>query len=76
MRVLQFKEMGGKDSFRSNSSDSGKLAEQTNEKKKGLGDWMNMIKPGNEEKDHWVRLPHIHFYQSHYVEFYCWFLLS
>ncbi|RZC66740.1 hypothetical protein C5167_010444 [Papaver somniferum] len=52
--TIQFKEMGGKDSFRSNSSDSGKLAEQANEKKKGLGDWMNMIKPGNEEKDHWV----------------------
>lgn len=25
-----------------------------NEKKKGLTDWMNIIKPGNEEKDHWV----------------------
>lgn len=35
-------------------SDSGKLAEQPTEKKKGFTDWMNFIKPGNEEKDHWV----------------------
>ncbi|KAK7267832.1 hypothetical protein RIF29_20511 [Crotalaria pallida] len=26
----------------------------TYKKKKGLGDWMNSIKPANEEKDHWV----------------------
>ncbi|KAG2257196.1 hypothetical protein Bca4012_094367 [Brassica carinata] len=33
---------------------SAKLVEQSAEKKKGLGDWMNKIKPVNEEKDHWV----------------------
>ncbi|OVA06671.1 FYVE zinc finger [Macleaya cordata] len=52
--TIQFKEMGGKDSFRSKPSDSGKLPEHTTEKKKGLVDWMNLIKPGSEEKDHWV----------------------
>lgn len=41
--------MGG----RSRPSDS-KVTEQPTEKKKGLGDWMNLIKPVNEEKDHWV----------------------
>lgn len=35
-------------------ADSGKLSEQSAEKKKGFSDWMNFIKPGNEEKDHWV----------------------
>ena len=49
---MQLKEMGG----RSRPSDSAKTNEQTTEKKKGLGDWMNLIKPGNEEKDHWVTL--------------------
>lgn len=33
-----------------------KTNEQPTERKKGLGDWMNMIKPPNEEKDHWVTL--------------------
>ncbi|KAJ1424163.1 Zinc finger, FYVE/PHD-type [Sesbania bispinosa] len=28
--------------------------EQPTEKKKGFVDWMNLIKPANEEKDHWV----------------------
>lgn len=51
--VLQLKEMGG---GRSRSSDSLKTAEQTGEQKKGFADWMNLMKPGNEEKDHWVRL--------------------
>ncbi|KAM7517290.1 hypothetical protein LguiA_006873 [Lonicera macranthoides] len=46
---LLLKEMGG----RSRPSDS-KVTEQPTEKKKGLGDWMNLIKPVNEEKDHWV----------------------
>lgn len=44
--------MGG----RSRPSDTLKTAEQPVEKKKGLADWMNVIKPGSEEKDHWVRL--------------------
>ncbi|KAK3007709.1 hypothetical protein RJ639_015054, partial [Escallonia herrerae] len=48
--TVQLKEMGG----RSRPSDSYKGIEQSTEKKKGLGDWMNMIKPVNEEKDHWV----------------------
>lgn len=29
--------------------------ESESEKKKGFADWMNLVKPGNEEKDHWVR---------------------
>ncbi|XP_073294875.1 protein FREE1-like [Primulina huaijiensis] len=48
--VVQFKEMNG----RSQTSDSPKVAMQSTEKKKGLGDWMNLIKPVIEEKDHWV----------------------
>ncbi|KAL9229612.1 hypothetical protein vseg_005061 [Gypsophila vaccaria] len=35
-------------------SSSSRTAEQLVEKKKGLVDWMNLIKPPNEEKDHWV----------------------
>lgn len=30
------------------------ISEQPAEKKKGFPDWKNLIKPGNEEKDHWV----------------------
>ncbi|KAJ6953437.1 protein FREE1-like [Populus alba x Populus x berolinensis] len=48
--TVQFKEMGG----RIRPSDTSKTTEQPTEKKKGLGDWMNLIKPGSEEKDHWV----------------------
>ncbi|KAI3724483.1 hypothetical protein L2E82_36262 [Cichorium intybus] len=48
--TIQVKEMGG----RSRPADTVKVIEQSNEKKKGLGDWMNIIKPPNEEKDHWV----------------------
>ncbi|KAL8211481.1 hypothetical protein R6Q57_005918 [Mikania cordata] len=48
--TIQVKEMGG----RSRPVEAVKLTEQSTEKKKGLGDWMNMIKPANEEKDHWV----------------------
>ncbi|PSS31236.1 hypothetical protein CEY00_Acc04532 [Actinidia chinensis var. chinensis] len=48
--TVQLKEIGG----RSKPSDSLKPTEQPAEKKKGLADWMNVIKPGNEEKDHWV----------------------
>lgn len=50
--MMQIKEMGG----RSRPVDSLKINEQPGEKKKGLVDWMNIIKPGNEEKDHWVTL--------------------
>ncbi|KAG9439965.1 hypothetical protein H6P81_020130 [Aristolochia fimbriata] len=53
--TVQLKEMGGKDSFRSKGpADGSKLPDPPGEKKKGFGDWMNMIKPANEEKDHWV----------------------
>ncbi|KAI3776497.1 hypothetical protein L1987_46282 [Smallanthus sonchifolius] len=48
--TIQVKEMGG----RSRPVDAVKVTEQSTEKKKGLGDWMNIIKPANEEKDHWV----------------------
>ncbi|KAH0455564.1 hypothetical protein IEQ34_015596 [Dendrobium chrysotoxum] len=52
---VQLKEMGGSDVGRSRvSADGGKPSEQANEKKKGFADWMNKMKPGNEEKDHWV----------------------
>lgn len=37
-------------------AESLKTNEQPTEKKKGLVDWMNLIKPANEEKDHWVTL--------------------
>ncbi|KAI3699346.1 hypothetical protein L2E82_43598 [Cichorium intybus] len=40
---IQFKEMDGVT-----------ISEQTAEKKKVFPDWKNLIKPGNEEKDHWV----------------------
>ncbi|KAJ4966198.1 hypothetical protein NE237_018047 [Protea cynaroides] len=48
--TVQLKEIGG----RFKPSDSVKTSEQPTERKKGFGDWMNLIKPGNEEKDHWV----------------------
>ncbi|VVA91953.1 unnamed protein product [Arabis nemorensis] len=48
--MFQAKEIGGS----SRPPASAKLVEQSAEKKKGLGDWMNIIKPVNEEKDHWV----------------------
>lgn len=48
--TVQLKEMGGG----SRPSDSLKVSDQPSEKKKGLGDWMNLMKPVNEEKDHWV----------------------
>lgn len=37
-------------------SDSIKGADQPAEKKKAFIDWMNLMKAGNEEKDHWVRI--------------------
>ncbi|EEF52759.1 zinc finger protein, putative [Ricinus communis] len=48
--TVQFKEMGGS----RRPTESSKTVEQAAEKKKGFVDWMNLMKPGNEEKDHWV----------------------
>ncbi|GFP95235.1 arrestin domain-containing protein a, partial [Phtheirospermum japonicum] len=48
--TVQYKEM----SERSRPSEYPKVAEQTSEKKKGFVDFVNLIKPVNEEKDHWV----------------------
>ncbi|KAI3464806.1 hypothetical protein Pfo_021469 [Paulownia fortunei] len=48
--IVQYKEMSG----RSRPSEYPKIAEQPTEKKKGFADLMNLIKPVNEEKDHWV----------------------
>lgn len=31
------------------------IKESDSDKKKGLADCMNLVKPGFEEKDHWVR---------------------
>ncbi|KAK3022970.1 hypothetical protein RJ639_046674 [Escallonia herrerae] len=47
--TIQVKEMGG-----NKASDRLKVTEQPSEKKKAFGDWVNLMKPGNEEKDHWV----------------------
>ncbi|KAL3639041.1 Protein free1 [Castilleja foliolosa] len=48
--TVQYKEMNE----RSRPSDYPKVAEQPSEKKKGFADFVNLIKPVNEEKDHWV----------------------
>lgn len=45
--------MGG---GRSKPADTVKTNEQPSEKKKGFADWVNFIKPPNEEKDHWVMI--------------------
>nr|XP_004291340.2 PREDICTED: formin-like protein 16 isoform X2 [Fragaria vesca subsp. vesca] len=47
--TVQLKEMGG-----STRPAESLKTELSAERKKGLTDWMNIIKPGNEEKDHWV----------------------
>ncbi|XP_010935133.1 protein FREE1 isoform X2 [Elaeis guineensis] len=54
--AVQLKEMGGKDSLSrgKGTADGAKLSELPTEKKKGFADWLNLMKPGNEEKDHWV----------------------
>lgn len=49
---MQLKEMGGS----RRPTEPSKMPEQPTEKKKGFVDWMNLIKPGNEEKDHWVNI--------------------
>ncbi|KAF7136276.1 hypothetical protein RHSIM_Rhsim08G0031800 [Rhododendron simsii] len=46
----QIKEMGG----RNKPSDISKVSEQPSEKKKGFVDWVNLMKPSTEEKDHWI----------------------
>ncbi|EPS64552.1 hypothetical protein M569_10227 [Genlisea aurea] len=48
--VVQFKEIG----VNSRTAERPKAAEQPQEKKKGFGDFINLMKPINEEKDHWV----------------------
>ncbi|KAL1311981.1 hypothetical protein HN51_038635 [Arachis hypogaea] len=48
--TIQYKEMGGS----KRPTESLRTNEQPAEKRKGFGDWMNLIKPPNEEKDHWV----------------------
>ncbi|THG02795.1 hypothetical protein TEA_017025 [Camellia sinensis var. sinensis] len=47
---FEIKEMAG----RNKPSDTPKASEQLSDKKKGFADWMNLMKPSNEEKDHWV----------------------
>ncbi|CAN6481209.1 unnamed protein product [Victoria cruziana] len=49
--TVQLKEMGGRSK---GDIEPARLPEQTAERKKGLVDWINIIKPVNEEKDHWV----------------------
>ncbi|XP_010536417.1 PREDICTED: protein FREE1 [Tarenaya hassleriana] len=49
--MFQAKEIGGSSS---RPPASVKPTEQAAEKKKGFADWMNIIKPVNEEKEHWV----------------------
>ncbi|PKA66369.1 1-phosphatidylinositol-3-phosphate 5-kinase FAB1B [Apostasia shenzhenica] len=52
---VQLKEMGSNSVVQNKGSgNAGKPSEQPNEKKKGFADWMNLMKPGNEEKEHWV----------------------
>ncbi|XAR73748.1 hypothetical protein NMG60_11007820 [Bertholletia excelsa] len=48
--TFQIKEIGG----RNKPSDPPRVSEQSSDKKKGIGDWMNLMKPRYEEKDHWV----------------------
>ncbi|KAK9284171.1 hypothetical protein L1049_023339 [Liquidambar formosana] len=47
--TVQLKEMGGR-----NKPSDFKVSEQLSDKKKGFSDWMNLMKPSNEEKDYWV----------------------
>ena len=52
---LQFKEMGGSSISRSRAiADAAKPAEQQNERRRIFPDLRNLMKPMNEEKDHWV----------------------
>lgn len=58
----QSKEIGSS----STPSNVVKGTDQSSEKKKGIIDWRNLIKPMNEEKDHWVRL----IYLSNFYNFF------
>ena len=52
---LQFKEMGGSSISRSRAiADAAKPVEQQNEIRRIFPDLRNLMKPMNEEKDHWV----------------------
>ncbi|KAG6519814.1 protein FREE1-like isoform X1 [Zingiber officinale] len=53
--VVQLKEIGGNNDFfgGKGTADTIKQVQQSTEKKKGF-DWMNLIRPPNEEKDHWL----------------------
>ena len=52
---LQFKEMGGSSISRSRAiADAAKPVEQQNERRRIFPDLRNLMKPMNEEKDHWV----------------------
>ena len=52
---LQFKEMGGSTISRSRAiADAAKPVEQQNERRRIFPDLRNLMKPMNEEKDHWV----------------------
>ncbi|CAL9145557.1 unnamed protein product [Musa hybrid cultivar] len=48
--------MGGNGSLTrgEEAADASKVSDQSAERKKSLVDWMNLIKPANGEKDHWV----------------------
>ena len=50
--------MGGNGSLTrgEEAADASKVSDQSAERKKSLVNWMNLIKPANEEKDHWVSL--------------------
>ncbi|XP_064949665.1 protein FREE1-like [Musa acuminata AAA Group] len=54
--TVQLKEMGGNGSLTrgEEAADASKVSDQSAERKKSLVNWMNLIKPANEEKDHWV----------------------
>lgn len=47
--MMKVKEIGER-----RESSSFKASEQLADKKKGFVDWVNLIKPQDEEKDHWV----------------------
>ncbi|KAL6506699.1 hypothetical protein OROHE_022531 [Orobanche hederae] len=47
--IVQYKEMSER-----SRPEYPKISEQPPEKKKGLADFMKVIKPANEEKEHWV----------------------
>lgn len=57
--------MGGSSISRSRAIADAKPAEQQNERRKFFPDLRNLMKPMNEEKDHWVNnlsLPVFHYH--------------